>query len=368
MNAGVIERVSMRLVRLNPCVIIHELRMRMRGGKPFAVLFFYTLLAIIPVLISLGLAAASQAYGHGAPDSTQGLGRMAFSVLAFSQLTLILIVMPAYSAGAITMEREKGTLEMLRATLLSASDVVTGKFLVTLAFAVMLLLTSLPVAAWCIMLGGLAPTEVVLTYSLLLVVSIWTSALGIFLSTLFSKSISAIVATYVAVLLWCAGIPLALSIIQSLLAWPGEDAAIGFYTFAVLVVIIGTVLAWLVYLLVETLVERLLKRRRRWIAVLAGALAALLVAGVGLGTTVTPVFDALNFEQPAAAFVLVPYVSLATVLYAELAEQFINATTATTPLTAAQVQLYAWALSGSFLLLMALFLWVRAIVLFRERD
>ncbi|HCU38531.1 MAG TPA: hypothetical protein DGT21_24860 [Armatimonadetes bacterium] len=368
MNAGVIERLSFRVARLNPCVIVHELRMRMRGGKPFAVLFFYTLLAIVPVLIALGLVVASQSAMYNAPDSRQELGRMAFSVLAFSQLTLILIVMPAYSAGAITMEREKGTLEMLRATLLSPSDVVTGKFLVTLAFAVMLLLTSLPVAAWCIMLGGLAPTEVLLTYSLLLVVSIWTSALGIFLSTLFQKSLGAIVATYICVLLWCAGIPLALAIVESMLYWPGDDAVIGFYTFAVLIVIIGTILAWLVYLLVETLVERLLRRRRQWIAVLAGALAALLVAGLGLGAIVTPAFDALDFEGPEAVFILVPYGALAMVLYADFAEEFINTTTTGTPVTAAQVQLYIWAVAGGFLLLVALFLWVRAIVLFRERD
>jgi hypothetical protein len=154
-----------------------------------------------------------------------------------------------------------------------------------------------------------------------------------------------------------------------MLYWPGHTHVVGFYTFAVLVVVIGTILAWLVFLLVRSIVMRFLRRRRLWIATLAGALAALLVAGVGLGTLTLPAFNAIDIEGPAVVFVLVPYGGLAMVLYSDIAQDIIGATATSggPPITAQQIQLIVWAISSGFLLLIALFLWVRAIVLFDSR-
>ena len=60
---------------------------------------------------------------------------------------------------------------------------------------------------------------------------------------------------------------------------------------------------------------------------------------------------------------------LAMVLYSDIAQDIISATATSggPPIAAHQIQLIVWAISSGFLLLVALFLWVRAIVLFDSR-
>lgn len=359
------ENALYRLFRFNPCVAIHELRLRMRGGRPFLVLFFYTLLAIIPVLVTLGLIALPSSGLHHMMQSEVGLGRVTFTVLGMAQLTLILFVMPVYAAGAITMEHEKRTLEMLRATLLSPSDVVTGKFAVVLAFGAILLLTSVPVAAWCMLLGGLAPREVFLTYSFLFIVAVWASALGIFMSNLFRRSIAAIVATYVVILLWCLGLPIIVGIVGTVLYYPGESYA-GFFAVSLLFLIIGTVFGWLVFLVNRWLGDTVLRRRRRWVAGVASALAALVAVWLVFGCLAGALFDVINIDGLEAIYIIVPYGGLALILYSDLADQMLASGSST--LTGDQLQIYVWALSGGIFLIIALFLWVRAVILFGVRQ
>ena len=122
MITGVVESGLYRLFRLNPCIAINELRMRMRGVRPFLVLCLYAGIASAAVLIALAAMTYERRVVYG-PYAHQA-GRTTFTVLAHTQLTLILLILPAYGAGAITMEREKRTLEMLRAALVSAGDVV----------------------------------------------------------------------------------------------------------------------------------------------------------------------------------------------------------------------------------------------------
>ena len=196
MTVGLVESLLHRILGFNPCVAVHELRMRMRGARPFIVVFFYALIAAAAMIITLAVVGWERRAMYGLMADESSMGRTALTVLAYTQLTLILLILPAYAAGAITMEREKRTLEMLRATLLSPWDVVTGKLLVVVAFGGILLLTSLPVAAWCMLLGGVSPEEVFYVFTYLFVVAGWVSALGLLLSSLLRRSIGAIVGTY----------------------------------------------------------------------------------------------------------------------------------------------------------------------------
>lgn len=132
---------------LNPAVARHELPLRMRGARPFLMLLVYGTAPAVVVLIMLALALSEARQGGRPPSYDTEMGRSLFAGLVMALLGLMVFGIPAYAAGAVAMEREKRALEMLRATLLSSADVVSSKLLVVLAFAGMLLVTSLPVAA-----------------------------------------------------------------------------------------------------------------------------------------------------------------------------------------------------------------------------
>jgi len=367
-------------LRFNPCVTAHELRMRMRGGRPFGLLFFYSFVAAVTVLIALAITLEERrAYGPG--PSSSPFGRIALGVLAYAQLSLICLIVPAYSAGAITMEREKRTLEMLRATLLSPSDIVSGKLLVVLAFTVVLLASSVPVAAWCILLGGVAPQEVFQVYSYLFATAALLGSLGVFLSTLLRRSIGAIVSAYGILLIFCIAAPLLGSYIlfapMGMLASSptggpslptfGADWAIGFF-------IAGCfICGWLLFLGLRWLWRRFTGRGRGWVGTLLAMVATgwvLSWMGVWLGNRVVAVVQGAS---PAWLGVLNPYFGLSGVLDGVYA-QMLGAASSTRFMTmgvpsvgTSGLQTTIWALPTAICLVVAMALWALSVRIFAAR-
>lgn len=204
------ERICIDRLGLNPCVAVRELRMRLRGARPFRAMLAYVLalcaVALVP-LMRPPAVSGHRSLPHGSGPFRE-IGRSAFEYLAHSQIAMLAVMLPAIAAGAITMEREKRTLEMMRASLLSASDVVTGKLLAVVAVGALLLMSSLPVAAWCNLLRGVSPWEITAAYAVMLGAVVWMSALGVAVSTLMQRPIGAIVAAYALLfLLYLAALP-----------------------------------------------------------------------------------------------------------------------------------------------------------------
>jgi ABC-type transport system involved in multi-copper enzyme maturation permease subunit len=73
------------------------------------------------------------------------------------QFLSMLVLTPTLTAGAISEEREKGTLGELLTTQLSSTEIILGKLLSRLGHLVLLLLTGLPVLALLQLLGGVDP-------------------------------------------------------------------------------------------------------------------------------------------------------------------------------------------------------------------
>lgn len=361
MNTAV-EAALYRAFRLNPCVAVHELRMRMRGWRPFGVLLAYSCVACGAVLIALIPITLGQRYFG---RELFQVGRIAFATLAHTQLTLIMLILPAYAAGAIALEREKRTLEMLRVSLVTPFDVVTGKIIVVLAFGAILLVSSLPVAAWCMMLGGLAPEEVFYSYSYLMMVGLFVSGLGILLSSFMGRSTGAVVATY--------GILIAIGVlslvIPGMLMIPamarGGPAGLGPVAAFAGTLVLGLITGWLGFLLLRALLARLLRKERRGPAALL-AVGAMLCWVWYLMHPSGTVFKAIENSQVPWLMVFNPYAALASVMGGAFAQMV-----AAGPGMArgAVATLIIWAVIISIYLLTGAALWAGAVRVFaRRRD
>ncbi len=362
MTAG-LEAALYRAFRFNPCVAVHELRLRMRGWRPFIVLLTYASIASAAVLLALIPLTLEESYlGQRVVE----IGRVTFAVLGHTQLTLILLILPAYAAGAITMEREKRTLEMLRATLLTPFDVVTGKLAVILAFGVVLLLTSLPVAAWCILLGGIAPEEVFYTYSYLLAVAAFVSCLGMMYSARGRRSMGAVVASYGTLIVMGA---LSL-IVPSVFMFPGLRGSgswafgpVGAFITCLAAALLG---GWLLFLMVRAAVSRLLGRRR-------GALAAPLGLLCGLGWVAYltrpagAVYQAVEQAYISWIMALNPYAGLSGIMDGAIAQVIARGPGAGGPGGASGMQFVIWAVVTGMFLALAAALWGAAVRSFAAR-
>jgi ABC-type transport system involved in multi-copper enzyme maturation permease subunit len=186
-----------------------ELRGRMRGPRAFLALTFYLALlagfTVMVYLLAAQSAASQAAFGGGNPYASASVGQAVFTVLLFLQVLLVVFLAPAATSGAISLEREKQTLDLLTATPVSTLGIVLGKLVSALAFVVVLILASIPLTAVVFVFGGVGPEDIARGYVVLLVTALGFGSVGLLLSSLTRRTQSATVLTYLVVLVLTVG-------------------------------------------------------------------------------------------------------------------------------------------------------------------
>lgn len=200
-------------MRRNP-IALKELRGRMRGARAFIVLTVYVLLMSVFTLILYATYSASQAV----TISTAGgvIGKLIFGVVLAVELFLVCFISPAFTAGAISGERERQTFDLLRTTLLPAGRIVRGKMLSALAYVFLLLAVAIPLQSLAFLMGGVTVTEVVLSVWILVVTAVLYAAVGIYFSSTTQRTLTASVLTYAFALVMTVGLPIATGVLASL--------------------------------------------------------------------------------------------------------------------------------------------------------
>ncbi|MDQ2965471.1 MAG: ABC transporter permease, partial [Chloroflexota bacterium] len=113
---------------------------------------------------------------------------------------LVVALAPAFTAGAISLEREKQTLDLLATTPISSLSIVVGKLLSALTYLFILIFASIPMTAVVFVFGGVSPDDVVRGYVVLFATAIGLGSVGLFFSALMKRTQAATIATYFGVL------------------------------------------------------------------------------------------------------------------------------------------------------------------------
>jgi|GEM_PF-1235950 len=183
----------------NPCIVA-ELRTRMRGTKGFTVMACYVLLLSIVLLI-----AFSSVWESGSNSGTSGLlanrttGRTMFQILTWFQMSLLALIVPAVSAGALTREVERKTIELLALTPLSPGRIVSGRHLAGFLYCMTMLVCTIPLAALCMSFGGISPLEITAVYVSLTAWCFLFAAVSVFFSSLLNGTAAAVLFSYAVV-------------------------------------------------------------------------------------------------------------------------------------------------------------------------
>lgn len=227
------------VVRDNP-VVLKELRGRMRGARAFVVLTIYLLL--LGAFTSLIYVAVSESSVSASGQANIGeIGRTLFGGVVAIEMLLVSFIAPAFTAGAISGEREHQTFDLLRTTLLPPHAFVLGKLLAAMLYVFLLLLAAIPLQSIAFFFGGVAETEVVLSFVILVVTALLFSTIGIYFSARSRRSLSASVMTYATATFVAMGLPIILGCVMLILS-PSLDDADSTSTQTILIYMVGLVL------------------------------------------------------------------------------------------------------------------------------
>jgi ABC-2 type transport system permease protein len=208
--AGVILSRDLKTFRMNP-VMLKELRGRMRGIRSFVVLTVYLgLMSGFTALLYLVYLPINQQTGSAAAGE---VGRVLFMGIVGIELMLIVFIAPAFTAGAITGERERQTYDLLRTTLLPSPSFVIGKLESALSYVLLLLLAAIPLQSIAFLFGGVSELELILSFEILTVTAVALGTVGIFFSSIAPRTLSASVRAYTATLVATFGAPLVLTVV-----------------------------------------------------------------------------------------------------------------------------------------------------------
>ena len=137
-----------------------------------------------------------------ASNEMAAVGREFFSGLVVNQLTLVLLAAPAATAGAICVDKGRGTLLHVFVTDLTDGEIVRGKLAARLAPVLGLVACGLPVLALCALFGGLAAEVVLGAYLVTFGAAVVACALALTLSAWARKTHQALLGTYALVGAW----------------------------------------------------------------------------------------------------------------------------------------------------------------------
>ena len=173
---------------------IRELRGRMRGKRAFIFLTFY--LSLLGGILWLTLRTTE---GMGGLTATQamGLGRGIFGGVLMIETLVVIALAPAYTAGAITSEREKQTYDLLAVTPISSLSLVIGKLLSGLSYLGLIVFASFPIACFAFLFGGIDPIDIVRGYIVLVAAGLAIGSIGIWCSAAMSRTQTATIAALI---------------------------------------------------------------------------------------------------------------------------------------------------------------------------
>lgn len=187
-----------------------ELRQRLRSRGWIIALAVWTL-----ILLGLGALSLAPALTFGGWEYVDETSRVVLSLQMILVLFALLVVVPALSAGSINGDRGAGTLAILQASLLSAGEIVLGKFvagwLTGLAFLVLALPSTLPTA----LLAQTSPFYFLRMVLMIAVIAGCLTALGLGLSSLTGRPLSSVVLAYVVVFGVTVVLPIAFGALSS---------------------------------------------------------------------------------------------------------------------------------------------------------
>ena len=163
---------------------------------------FVGLILVGMAMVSRNVASPANRAGTVSFRDLARFGQSLYESIAWIELSLVLLVAPAATAGAVCLDKARGTLDHMLVTDLSNAEIVLGKLGVRLIPVLGLIACTLPVLALASLLGGIDPMALVGLFAVAVGCALVGSALAMALSIYGRKIHEVVMMAYILIILW----------------------------------------------------------------------------------------------------------------------------------------------------------------------
>jgi len=179
-----------------------ELQINVRSIKlPVMIIFFNMMLTLIGLIVFYDIISLTEIEANISYSSAITL----YQLLVIIEFSLLVFVVPAVTAGGISGERERQTLDILLSSRLTPANIILGKLASSVNTMILLIISGLPVISLIFIFGGVTFRDVLTITIYLVFVTFFVGTLGIVFSTAVKRTTSATVLTYGSILFFCLG-------------------------------------------------------------------------------------------------------------------------------------------------------------------
>ncbi len=174
--------------------------------------------AILAGMIVVSRTIPEPTTTRGPNASLQALasyGRTLYLAVTSIELTIVLLVAPIATAGAVCLDKMRGTLDHMLATDLANGEIVLGKLGVRLVPVLGMVACVLPIMAIAGLLGGIDPTALFGSFLVAIACAVLGCSLALVLSVWGRKTHEVLMTTYLLMILWLFSPFLVTNIIRS---------------------------------------------------------------------------------------------------------------------------------------------------------
>ena len=188
-----------------------EQKVRARSPKLMLLIVGYNLLLLILMVVAyVSIYGENQQIGRGARYQDTLILYMLIGVFQF---VLLLLIVPAFTAGTITGEKERQTFDILITANRKPLAIIIGKLGASVSTMLLLIISSLPIVAIVFSVGGVSITDVFLYVIVCFLEAVFIGSIGLFFSSVSKNTTKSTVATYVTILLLVIGTATVLGIL-----------------------------------------------------------------------------------------------------------------------------------------------------------
>lgn len=162
---------------------------------------FNGVLAVISFLVFYSMIYEGKFYGIVQYSSLLNL----YSIMVYIEFAMFILIVPAITASSIAGEKERRTFDLLLSSKMKPREIIMGKIESSLNMVRILAFSSFPILALVMIYGGVRLWDLLFVFIFLMISSFFVGSIGIFFSSISSKTTTATALTYVGILFVFAG-------------------------------------------------------------------------------------------------------------------------------------------------------------------